>query len=243
MSETSWGSKTAMSEFIYLPSNASAKNRRRDWSRASISRHRVECTSGLLTATVCNVMSGKKKHGFKIAGSSMFIDSGRNVNHTSTRATNAVAIIANDSPASNVGAPHWNGYGILILQNTIADQWIIVIVTPLTIYQNVLAQVEGVLSRLNMRSEWHHIMSFQTKKKTPYHGAPLMIPARSVLQLSWVFTGAFLYAPPTVNRWAYIHTITTENSTANRSKTCWFPFIMWGIYCKKWKMFIIYNTS
>lgn len=35
---------------------------------------------------------------------------------TSTRATNAATIIANDSPASNVGAPHWKGYGTLILQ-------------------------------------------------------------------------------------------------------------------------------
>jgi hypothetical protein len=38
---------------------------------------------------------------------------------TSTRATNAATIIANDSPASNVGAPHWKGYGTLILQKII----------------------------------------------------------------------------------------------------------------------------
>lgn len=34
---------------------------------------------------------------------------------TSTSATNEAAIVAKASPASNVGAPHWNGYGILIL--------------------------------------------------------------------------------------------------------------------------------
>lgn len=35
---------------------------------------------------------------------------------TSTRATNEAIIIAKHSPASNVGAPHWKGYGTLILQ-------------------------------------------------------------------------------------------------------------------------------
>jgi len=34
---------------------------------------------------------------------------------TSTSATNEAAIVAKASPASNVGAPHWKGYGILIL--------------------------------------------------------------------------------------------------------------------------------
>ena len=35
---------------------------------------------------------------------------------TSTRATKDAIIMAKASPASNEGAPHWNGYGILILQ-------------------------------------------------------------------------------------------------------------------------------
>jgi len=35
---------------------------------------------------------------------------------TSTRATKAAIIMANASPASKEGAPHWKGYGILILQ-------------------------------------------------------------------------------------------------------------------------------
>lgn len=34
---------------------------------------------------------------------------------TSTRATNEAVIIAKASPASKVGAPHWKGYGTLIL--------------------------------------------------------------------------------------------------------------------------------
>jgi len=39
-------------------------------------------------------------------------------NQTSTSATNEVAIIAKASPASKVGAPHWKGYGTLILHKT-----------------------------------------------------------------------------------------------------------------------------
>jgi hypothetical protein len=39
------------------------------------------------------------------------------IHSTSTRATKAAAIMAKHSPASKVGAPHWNGYGTLILQN------------------------------------------------------------------------------------------------------------------------------
>ena len=35
---------------------------------------------------------------------------------TSTRETKDAIIMAKASPASNEGAPHWNGYGILILQ-------------------------------------------------------------------------------------------------------------------------------
>lgn len=35
---------------------------------------------------------------------------------TSTRATKAAIIMAKASPASKEGAPHWKGYGILILQ-------------------------------------------------------------------------------------------------------------------------------
>jgi len=35
---------------------------------------------------------------------------------TSTRATKDAIIMAKASPASNVGAPHWKGYGTLILQ-------------------------------------------------------------------------------------------------------------------------------
>jgi hypothetical protein len=35
---------------------------------------------------------------------------------TSTRATKEAAIIANASPALNDGAPHWKGYGTLILK-------------------------------------------------------------------------------------------------------------------------------
>jgi hypothetical protein len=38
------------------------------------------------------------------------------IHSTSTRATKAAAIMAKHSPASKVGAPHWNGYGTLILQ-------------------------------------------------------------------------------------------------------------------------------
>ena len=35
---------------------------------------------------------------------------------TSTRETKAAIIMAKASPASKEGAPHWKGYGILILQ-------------------------------------------------------------------------------------------------------------------------------
>ena len=35
---------------------------------------------------------------------------------TSTRATKEAIIMAKASPASNEGAPHWKGYGTLILQ-------------------------------------------------------------------------------------------------------------------------------
>lgn len=38
------------------------------------------------------------------------------ISFTSTRATKEAAIIANASPALNVGAPHWKGYGTLILK-------------------------------------------------------------------------------------------------------------------------------
>ena len=39
----------------------------------------------------------------------------KNKKQTSTRATNEAAIIAKASPASKDGAPHWKGYGTLIL--------------------------------------------------------------------------------------------------------------------------------
>lgn len=40
-------------------------------------------------------------------------------NQTSTRETNDAVIIAKASPASNVGAPHWKGYGTLILYKSV----------------------------------------------------------------------------------------------------------------------------
>lgn len=43
-----------------------------------------------------------------------YLDTAMKVPDDSTRATNAATIIANDSPASNVGAPHWKGYGTRI---------------------------------------------------------------------------------------------------------------------------------
>jgi len=39
------------------------------------------------------------------------------VKQTSTRATKEAIIMANASPASNNGAPHWKGHGTLILHN------------------------------------------------------------------------------------------------------------------------------
>lgn len=120
---------------------------------------------------------------------------------TSTRATKEVAIIAKDSPALKLGAPHWNGYGTLILLH----KWIRILETPFSF------------------SFWI-ILSYQ--------GAALMMPARSVLQLSWVACAACLYAPPTVSKWAYIQTMTTVNNTANRSSTFLPPFMRCGKYYK-----------
>ena len=75
-----------------------------------------------------------------------------------------------------------------------------------------------------------------------HQGAAVKSPARSVRQLIWVFAGLLLYTPLEVRSCAYIHTIETEKSTANRSHIGLFGIKIWGRYCKcinrhqKWKI-------
>ena len=60
---------------------------------------------------------GRKQKNKKNSCSKLKIDrKGLKKEITSTRATKDAIIMAKASPASNVGAPHWNGYGTRILQ-------------------------------------------------------------------------------------------------------------------------------
>lgn len=83
---------------------------------------------------------------------------------TSTRVTKEAIIMAKASPASNNGAPHWNGHGTRILQNK---------------GKRVSKSIkdDGFLHRYKL-SKSHGVVLMCS-----YHGAELMSPERSVLQL------------------------------------------------------------
>lgn len=132
---------------------------------------------------------------------------------TSTRATNEAIIMAKDSPASNVGAPHWKGKGTLILQDfffSVLLWWVLSIKGP---------------GREMMKHSW-----------IAYHGAPLIIPERSTRQCTCVFGRAFLYAPLAVRMYAYSHTIAMVKITANWSNTGFATCMTWGKYCTRGQM-------